>query len=703
MNHFRSFLSVVLASLSLLILVLSLVLTAPGSPSSARAVSVAEHSITRQSHPHILKTHQAALLSGSSTTLPLVYHNGQVMQHSSTIYTIFWAPPKLPDGTPTHESTNYEFLLKQYFGDIGGSAMYNNNTQYYDNFHGHINKISTLGGAWIDNLTPYPTPSDCTDTATPHGCLTDQDIQAEVTHVMSVKGWGGGLNNIFFVFTDWGEGSCTDGSSTECAFTAYCAYHSDFVPSGKTQPILYTNMPYPGTDLSACGVKTSPNNDFDADSAINFASHEQMETITDPLTPNAPQSGWWDLNPNPPPNQDPHEEIGDKCAWQFGSVTLDGGKANVQWNGHYYIVQEEWSNFHYTVISHNGCTLGETSALLKGTAYISPAVGNNVSVIAFNTSDGSLRWSFQIPNTGYIEGGPILAQGLLYVSAGNNVYAINPTRGSQSRKFSTGGQINGSPAVVNGVVYICSDDQIVYAYNATNGALLWKYQTSAFNDLSPTVINNVVYFATSDGYLYALNATNGTLLWRVAGPSGFYSQPTVVNGVIYIGTLYGVDAFNATNGTLLWDYQVAGTGTARESVSFSPTIVNGVVYAGSTGLNGSGGHIIALNASNGTVLWPPYPTGTNPGIVSQPIFWGGTIYTGADGVYALYANTGILRWHQQASYDFSTPLYVSGVIMSNSNGGMFTLRTADGSVYWSNVFCCNDSSVSSPTVTLAGY
>ena len=38
----------------------------------------------------------------------------------------------------------------------------------------------------------------------------------------------------------------------------FCAYHSNF---GNNT--LYASMPYTGTNLSACGVSTSPNNDFD--------------------------------------------------------------------------------------------------------------------------------------------------------------------------------------------------------------------------------------------------------------------------------------------------------------------------------------------------------------------------------------------------------------------------------------------------------
>jgi len=67
-----------------------------------------------------------------------------------------------------------------------------------------------------------------------------------------------------------------------------------------------------------------------ADSVINSTSHEHMETVTDELG-----SAWFDSR---------GAEIGDKCNFNFDSVTLDGGLANQVWNNHFYIVQQEWDN-----------------------------------------------------------------------------------------------------------------------------------------------------------------------------------------------------------------------------------------------------------------------------------------------------------------------------------------------------------------------
>ena len=270
----------------------------------------------------------AADLAAASTSNNMTYHTGSVML-TFTAYAIYWGP-----GTHTIPST-YQALLDRWFSDLGGSSLYNIVTQYYEgSVPTHMQNVATFGGSWVDTINPYPHAGTGADP------LTDGDIQAEVARAITANGWPrGGLNVGFFVFTARGIESCVD--SVECtigtAHPAYCAYHSAFF-SGDA--IIYANMPYDGTWSSGfahtCGnFSLSPNNNPDADMEISTTSHEQFEAATDPLG-----DGWYDGGGN---------EIGDKCAYQYGSVAADG--SNVTVSGDPYIVQQEWSN------ADSGCVL----------------------------------------------------------------------------------------------------------------------------------------------------------------------------------------------------------------------------------------------------------------------------------------------------------------------------------------------------------
>lgn len=123
--------------------------------------------------------------------------------------------------------------------------------------------------------------------------------------------------------------------------------------------------------------------------------------------------------------------------------------------------------------------------------------------------------------------------------------------------YKAGGSVLSSPAVVDGMVYVGSNDYNVYALNAHTGRKLWRYATgNVVWDSSPAVVDGVVYVASADGNLYALNARTGRKVWSypVYGPD----TPAVVNGVVYFGADDDhVYALNARTGTLLWKYRTS--------------------------------------------------------------------------------------------------------------------------------------------------
>jgi len=140
--------------------------------------------------------------------------------------------------------------------------------------------------------------------------------------------------------------------------------------------------------------------------------------------------------------------------------------------------------------------------------------------------------------------------------------------------FPTGNSIEYiSPAVVNGVVYVGSDDDNVYALNASIGNKIWSYITGGAVESSPAVADDVVYIGSGDNNVYALNATSGSKIWSFPTGGSVYSCPTVVNGVIYVGSNdFNVYALNAATGTKKWNFNTGNY------VYSSPSVVNGVVY-----------------------------------------------------------------------------------------------------------------------------
>lgn len=259
---------------------------------------------------------------------PLLYNGGPVMLTVNT-YTIFWAPTTLQNGNPTSIPAGYQTVEKNMLTDYPGHGIDNNNTQYYQGTSPkkYIQNVGKLAATFVDT-NPYPA-SGCSDSATPGNCITDAQLQAEIARVMGVKGWTGGLTKMFLVFTSSGEGSCFDNSNASCAYVQYCAYHG-FFTNGAGQTVVYSNEPFGNTSVCQVPGAPSPNSNPTADAAATAASHELTEATTDPML-----NAWFDASGN---------EIGDLCNFNYGTNTWDAGLANQMWNGHFYLVQQEYDN-----------------------------------------------------------------------------------------------------------------------------------------------------------------------------------------------------------------------------------------------------------------------------------------------------------------------------------------------------------------------
>ena len=302
---------------------------------------------------HVLPPPNEALLRQSQPQGPLVFKGGPVMGAVET-YAIFWVPPTLQNGKPTGISAGYLGVLTNMLQNYSGHGIDNNNTQYNSDCVGwvtawgggvddyacgfippgwsyYIPNAGSFKGAYTDT-TPYPT-SGCNDPVPGIGtnCINDAQIQAEIQKVMNLRGWKGGLNAMFLLFTSQGEGSCFDNGPIYCSYNYYCAYHSDINNAGRA--IVYGNEPYGDPTYCQTAGTPSPNNDPAADTAATAASHELTEAITDPLYSNP---AWRTANGK--------YEIGDLCAYNYGNNTWDNGNANQMWNGAFFELQTEYDN-----------------------------------------------------------------------------------------------------------------------------------------------------------------------------------------------------------------------------------------------------------------------------------------------------------------------------------------------------------------------
>ena len=304
----------------------------------------------------------------------------------------------------------------------------------------------------------------------------------------------------------------------------------------------------------------------------------------------------------------------------------------------------------------------------------------------------NVLWTFQ--TGGWVESSPAVLNGVLYVGSNDgNLYALDATTGNLKWNFTIGGKISSSPAICDGTVYLQSNlqDKNIYAIDSDTGTLKWKFKTEMVIDdvaSSPVVVDGTVYVGSSDhsdslwGSVYALDAYTGDLKWKFTNKfDTFVSSPAVSGETVYVGstggTLYALDK---DTGTIIWEFN-AGGGNIRSS----PAVSNGVVYT-SCQYFPRINKIYAISAFNGTLKWEFSMESDGPEY-SSPAIYNNIIYTGSDDghIYALNADTGDLKWKYKTGYcAYSSPAISSDgtVFIGSYDGNIYALDANIGDLKW---------------------
>ncbi|HEV3213261.1 MAG TPA: hypothetical protein VGZ03_07700 [Acidimicrobiales bacterium] len=398
-------------------------LTLPGLvlPAMATSTTIPFHARIGHIYGMIPPLHvgKKGTLSNSAPASGALHYNGGPVMTTNKVYAIYWQPSgyQFPKGY----AKNIDGYFKALQATRGKSNnVYNVATQYYQQLHGgpkqYIQNKTTYGGAVLDtNPLPALDPVNCPDTpvaatnggtnppSTTAWCVTDQQIQQEISTVVKKHGWRVSNQTEFFMFTAPNIGTCFPASVSEtqngvtttvtaplCSFSYFCAYHSAYFDStvDTNSQIIYANMPFAqqtnGNPVT-CDEGSYPNANA-SDPEISIISHEHNESITDPFG-----TGWWDSNSS---DSAAGQEIGDMCAWDFGNLY---GQAGAQYSqtidGKHYLMQTEWDN------STNGCPGSDAS----GNAV--PAHPNyDVPSISLTPNSGSAGAPFKITGQFFGEG-----------------------------------------------------------------------------------------------------------------------------------------------------------------------------------------------------------------------------------------------------------------------------------------------------------
>ncbi len=283
-----------------------------------------------------------------------------------------------------------------------------------------------------------------------------------------------------------------------------------------------------------------------------------------------------------------------------------------------------------------------------------------------------------------------------------NQKSVNQLRAEWVFHAPKAGELEVTPVVFNGVMFVTAAND-AYALDARTGLEIWHYSrpvtegliddASQHHNRGVGVWHSRIYLETDNAHLLCLDARSGHLLWDVAYAEGnknygATSAPLVVKNKVLVGTSGGDDgvrgflaAFDVETGKLAWRFwTIPGPGeTGSESWPGRSYLRGG----GTTWMPGT------FDPELNTVFWgtsnpaPDFDGGPRPG---------DDIYT--DCVLALDPDTGKLKWffqftpHDLFDYDATeTPVLVDAVykgeprkllVEANRNGYVYVLDRTNG-------------------------
>jgi len=261
-----------------------------------------------------------------------------------------------------------------------------------------------------------------------------------------------------------------------------------------------------------------------------------------------------------------------------------------------------------------------------------------------------------------------------------------------------------TPLVINGVMYVTSGNN-GFALDARTGRILWQRKrpltrgliedASQHHNRGMAVWHDRVYMETDDAHLLSMDARSGGLIWDVAfgnikenPANGATSAPLVVNGKVIVAPSGGdagvrghIDAFDAITGKLVWRvWTVPGPGEPGYSSWPKSSYKHG---GGTAWMPGT------YDPETKTLYWGTGNPGPDFEGSARP---GDDLYT--DCVLAIDPDTGKLKWyfqftpHDLFDYDaVETPVVVDGtfygeprklLIQGDRNGFVYILDRTNG-------------------------
>ena len=250
-------------------------------------------------------------------------------------------------------------------------------------------------------------------------------------------------------------------------------------------------------------------------------------------------------------------------------------------------------------------------------------------------------------------------------------------------------RMQGTPLVIDGVMYVTNSWSVVFALNARTGAELWRFDPETNRESirysccggvanrGVAVYAGRIYVATYDGRLIALDAATGALVWDVdtwhptaLGRFNITGAPRVAAGKVFIGQGSSesgrrrgyVTAYDAATGEVVWRFYLT-PGNPAEPFEHPELELAAKTWGGEWWRYGGGGtawNALVYDAELGSLYIGVGNGSPWPRSIRSP---GGGDDLFLTAIVAVDAATGRMRWHYQTvpgdNWDYSAAMDIA--------------------------------------------
>lgn len=217
---------------------------------------------------------------------------------------------------------------------------------------------------------------------------------------------------------------------------------------------------------------------------------------------------------------------------------------------------------------------------------------------------------------------------------------------------------------------------------AGNGQIAWRQNVGGAVSSTAVFDGPRLLLGTDDGHLLALDAATGRELWRYTVQGAVQSAPVVMDDQIaFADGTNSIYAVGRLDGAWRWQYRRSNPEDFSLRGEARPVVHGHRIFAGF-----SDGHLVALDARDGAVLWtrdlaPEHEKFQD--IDAAPVVIEGTLFaaSAATGVYAMSPEDGTIRFTVPVAGVTRMTADDGGLVLSIDRGEVWRLSTA-GKTEW---------------------